>query len=521
MDGIRIIEGIEYRGSAPQTSSSRRRLLDIEEIRNTFPHSVLTRPQMEMLRATANTGPASGSHGLVLGKANSASLAPCTYSFAQVGASLGLKNALEYLTWGYMLTASSAYEAAAISASLLVATQWVSSFSEGELTNIRITARILARTYDAFAPAMSEATRAAVLGSIGSWGEALHGYVKNYLSTSGEFSGPFTFTHIIYLGLTALAVYNQLPAAKEWMRTVEGFYTNAFGYEHNWPYWKGQNDGACSQGMYYNIGAMTDQFDMFDAMENMGFTNIWQTSFMKGYPYYMLYSLPPTMLKYGGIGEGGLNLHVANNAMEQSYAMLRMSRKYNDSALRWWCAKKLIQGTSYSIFNNSRFGYPWYNVRHSAIENAVTGFTTYSEPISLPNYRVFEDTGFAFLSNDITNLSASTMLILTSRPYPMGACGHAVQDNNGFVFYHMNEPLIIRSGQYVDAESVHQDSVHHVYWGMQAKSSNMVTLIRDTKLSADMGVNQTSSVAVADGSIFNGYANTYPTIWHPESYSAP
>lgn len=502
--GIDVVDGLPYGGVSGRGAHS------APCITYEHPVAVLTADQRATLRAVNGTGPYSYSLSNTDARAGSVSVGKVmTYSVDNWST---YEADMEYLVWAYMLNGSQTHSRAAISASLHVATTWTSS---GNLP-IRATARTLARVYDTFYEDMSAEQRTTILAAVGTWGQAL----CNLVSTSyTEFYGPTTGNNLVYLGNTAAAVYEDLSASHVWMAKVLDFLTSSATW-HTWPQWRGQLDGGLAQGFYYGIDNHRMTWELFDALANRGLVNMWTSSFVQNIGHFFMYGMPPLMTKYGHFGEGGMNLQRLAYANSANWDMLKLSAVYENAEWRWWQSKKLNQGSSYSVFSNNKVQYPWQLCQIAVLENDTTGYLSGSAPAAYPNYRCFQTTGYAFMHSDLDGLSASSMVGFASRPFPMGACGHIPQDNNAFIFYHNNEPLLIRTGPYLDGESVTQDSVQHVYWGMQAKSSNMVCLVRDTTLDGDLGQFVTSAIPVADGSIFTGYTNTFPTIWDA-TYSAP
>lgn len=505
VEGISIIEGLGgYRGISGGNYVT-------ASIAYEHPVAVLTTAERTTLRAVNGTGPYSYSLNNTDQRAGSVSIGKVmTYSVSAVST---YEADMEYLVWAYMLNGSSTHSVAAISASLWVASTWTSSANN----TVRSTARTLARVYDTFYTDMSPAQRTTVAAAIGTWGQAL----CNLVSTSyEEFYGPTTGNNLIYLANTAAVMYSELPAAQTWMAKVLDFLTSSTTW-NPWPQWRGQRDGGLAQGLYYGVDNHRMTWDAFEALRRIGLVNMWSSSFVRNIGNFFMYAMPPLMQKYGHFGEGGQNVQALAYSNAANWDMLKLSQVYQNANWRWWESKKLNQDSSYSVFSNNKVQFPWQLCQIAVYENDTTSYLSGSAPSALANYYCFQTTGYAFMHTDLDGLSASSMVGFASRPYPMGACGHIPQDNNSFIFYHNNEPLLIRSGPYLDGELVTQNSVQHVYWGMQAKSSNNVCLVRDTTLDGDLNENVTASIAVVDGTIFAGFVGTFPTIWDPATYVAP
>lgn len=272
-------------------------------------------------------------------------------------------------------------------------------------------------------------------------------------------SHPIRF--ISMTGLAGLALYDDLPEAREWLGYAESFYKNQF------PPWGG-DDGGWGEGNSYWRGNL-EHARFQDALCALGSPEAYANPFWRQTGYFPLYFVRP--YKHTSFGDtpnaGKFNLEpiVADT-------VIRLSRRFQDGYLRAYADLQNKDERSLEsqglYFEDGR--YP------AGFEYLLRGFATRNEPLpagkdlaELPPARWFRDVGWVAMHSALGRPDEDIMLSFKSSPY--GSFSHSHADQNTFIVNAWGENLLINSGY----REFHR-SPHHRGFTQQTISKNTLLI---------------------------------------------
>jgi len=258
-------------------------------------------------------------------------------------------------------------------------------------------------------------------------------------------------------GLSGLALWDDLPEAREWWRFAYVFYRDQFS-----PW--GGDDGGWAEGNAYWRG--TFEHAVFqDALIAIGDPLAYSSPFWKNSPYFALYNVQPYLHTIFGdtSNAGRFNLdpavadymeHVAR--VEQNGYFLAYAELCNDQRVR--PADKGLKGLDRT--------YP------TACEFLIRDFLVSDRPLprakslsDLPPYRFFRDVGWVSLHSALGRPADDIQITFKSSPY--GSFSHSHADQNAFILNAYGEGLAINS-----AYREYHRSPFHKQWTWQTRSKN-------------------------------------------------
>jgi hypothetical protein len=272
-------------------------------------------------------------------------------------------------------------------------------------------------------------------------------------------SHPVRFMSMV--GLSGLALWDDLPEAREWWRFAYVFYRDQFS-----PW--GGDDGGWAEGNAYWRGTF-EHAAFQDALLAIGDPLAYSSPFWKNSPYFALYNVQPYLHTIFGdtSNAGRFNLdpaiadymeyvaRVQQNGYFRAYAEL-----YTDKRPR--PADKGLTGMDRT--------YP------TACEFLVRDFTASGKPLppakslsGLPPHRYFRDVGWVSLHSALGQPDDDIQITFKSSPY--GSYSHSHADQNAFILNAYGESLAINSAY----REFHR-SPHHKEWTWQTKSKNAVLI---------------------------------------------
>jgi hypothetical protein len=277
---------------------------------------------------------------------------------------------------------------------------------------------------------------------------------RNSLDVNAE-SHPVRF--MAMTGLSGLALWDDLPEAREWWRFAYVFFRDQFS-----PW--GGDDGGWAEGNAYWRGTF-EHAAFQDALIAIGDPLAYSSEFWKNSPYFALYNVQPYLHTIFGdtSNAGRFNLdpavadymdHVAR--VHQNGYFRAYARLCNDQRVR--PADKGLTGLDRT--------YP------TACEFLVRDFIVSGLPLppakplnELPPYRFFRDVGWVSLHSALGRPSEDIQITFKSSPY--GSFSHSHADQNAFILNAYGEGLAINSAY----REFHR-SPHHQQWTWQTKSKN-------------------------------------------------
>ncbi len=321
--------------------------------------------------------------------------------------------------------------------------------------------------YDQLRDQLSSEERAIVLAHFKERGTRSERWIKagkvekigrNSLDIDAE-SHPVRF--MAMTGLAGLALYDDLPEAREWWRFAYVFYRDQFS-----PW--GGDDGGWAEGNAYWRGTF-EHAAFQDALLAIGDPLAYSTAFWTNSPYFALYNVQPYLHTIFGdtsnAGHFNLDPSVADY-MEHVSRVLRNGyfRTYADM-----CTDKRPRPVEKGLGTLDRI-YP------TACEFLVRNFIASGKPLpqarpwsELPPARYFKDVGWVAMHSALGKPDEDIQITFKSSSY--GSFSHSHADQNAFILNAFGEGLAINSAY----REFHR-SPFHQKWTWQTKSKNAVLI---------------------------------------------
>jgi hypothetical protein len=272
-------------------------------------------------------------------------------------------------------------------------------------------------------------------------------------------SHPVRFMPMV--GLSGLALWDDLTESREWWRFAYVFYRDQFspwgGDEGGWAegnaYWRGTFEHAAFQ----------------DALLAIGDPLAYSSPFWKNSPYFTLYNVQPYLHTIFGdtSNAGHFNLEPAVADFMEHVARVEQNGYFR--AYAELCTDKRTHPIDKGLTGLDRT-YP------TACEFLVRNFIASAKPLpaakplsELPPYRFFRDIGWVSLHSALGRPADDIQVTFKSSPY--GSFSHSHADQNAFILNAYGEGLAINS-----AYREYHRSPHHQQWTWQTKSKNDILI---------------------------------------------
>ena len=323
--------------------------------------------------------------------------------------------------------------------------------------------RKLPLVYDQLRAHLSPADRAVILAHFKVRGDRIVAWIKanhveqirrNSLEVDAD-SHPVRFMAMV--GLTALALWDDLPEAREWWRFAYVFYRDQFS-----PW--GGDDGGWAEGSSYWRGTF-EHAAFQDTLLAIGDPLAYNSVFWKNSPYFALYNVQPYRITtFGDAANAG------HFFLEPAVAdfMDHVSRVQQNGYFRSYaalCTDKRPRPIDRGLTGLDRT-YP------TAAEFLIRNFITAAIPLpaprplaELPPDRFFRDIGWVSLHSALGRPDDDIQLTFKASPY--GSFSHSHADQDAFILNAYGESLAINS-----AYREYHNSPHHDKWTRQTKSKN-------------------------------------------------
>ena len=262
-------------------------------------------------------------------------------------------------------------------------------------------------------------------------------------------------------GLTALALWDDLPEAREWWAYAYRFYRDQFS-----PW--GGDDGGWGEGSAYWRGTF-EHAAFQDALLAIGDPAAYATPFWKNSPLFAIYNVQPYLhTTFGDTSNAGrFNLEpVIADYMEHA---ARVQQNDFFRAYAELCTDQRTRPIDKGLEDLSRT-YP------TAAEFLVRNFIASAKPLppsrpltELPPHRHFADVGWVSLHSALGRPADDIHVTFKSSPY--GSFSHSHADQNSFILNAYGEGLAINS-----AYREFHNSPHHAQWTRQTISKNALLI---------------------------------------------
>jgi len=305
-----------------------------------------------------------------------------------------------------------------------------------------------ARAYSWCYPAMSAAERAAIAGMMRKRGrqayECLLGGPHHWKPYDSHKNRAWHF-----LGETAIAFYEDIPEAPEWLDYAMTIFYTAY------PVW-GDDDGGWHEGTAY-WDSYLERFMYWASVTKSAFgTDVFEKPFFKHAGDFALYALPPGT-KAGAFGD----LALGSTSERVSPLMLMLANGSRNPYWKWYAdANKTTVGGGYLGF--------LYEMQLAGLEA--------KPPSDLSSSRCFHGTGLAVLNTNLLNGTNNMQVHFKSSP--LGRQSHGYNSNNAFLLNINGERAFILSGN----RDLH-GSAHHQKRMWQTKSDNAILVNGEGQIS--------------------------------------
>lgn len=327
--------------------------------------------------------------------------------------------------------------------------------------------RKLPLVYDQLREQMSPEEKKMILANFKTRGERSEAWIKkakieelkrNSIEVEPR-SHPVRF--MAMTGLAGLALWDDLPEAREWWRFAYVFFRDQFS-----PW--GGDDGGWAEGNAYWRG--TFEHAVFqDALLAIEDPIAYAVPFWKNSPYFALYNVQPYRhTTFGDTSNAGhFNLEpVVADYMEH---MARVQQNGFFRAYAELCTDARIRPADKGLAGLDR-QYP------TACEFLIRNFIASARPLppaqslgELPPYRFFRDVGWVSLHSALGKPDEDIQITFKSSPY--GSFSHSHADQNAFILNAFGEGLAINSAY----REFHR-SPHHKEWTWQTISKNALLI---------------------------------------------
>lgn len=262
-------------------------------------------------------------------------------------------------------------------------------------------------------------------------------------------------------GLSALALWDDLPESREWWAYAYRFYRDQFS-----PW--GGDDGGWGEGVSYWRGTI-EHASFQDALLAIGDPLAYASAFWRNSPYFAIYHVQPYLhTSFGDVSNAGkFNLEPTTADYFEHLARVQQNGHFRSYAAL--CTDRRPRPIDRGLAGLDR-GYP------TAAEFLVRNFLVADRPLpapqplaELPPYRFFKDVGWVALHRTLGRPQEDIHVTFKSSPY--GSFSHSHADQNAFVLNAWGENLAINSAY----REFHNSPIHE-QWTRQTRSKNALLI---------------------------------------------
>ncbi len=245
-----------------------------------------------------------------------------------------------------------------------------------------------------------------------------------------------------FLGEVGVAFLGEVEGADDWVWFAANVFFNTY------PVWS-DSDGGWHEGTSYWASYINRFTWWADVMREAMGINAYKKPYFSKIGYYPMYLMPP-----GKVGGGFGDLTARRRAASNVGLMTTLAAQAQNGHWRWYVEK--LGGPSQTG------GYIGF-IRGQLPEVKPVA------PSNLPESRLFEGIGQAYLNTSLTDASESVQVVFKSSPF--GTQSHGYEACNSFLLWAYGQRLLIRSG-YRDSYG----SDHHKNWMWSTRSVNNITV---------------------------------------------
>lgn len=262
-------------------------------------------------------------------------------------------------------------------------------------------------------------------------------------------------------GLAGLALWDDLPEAREWWNFAYQFYRDQFS-----PW--GGDDGGWGEGSSYWRGTF-EHATFQDALLLLGDPLAYASAFWRHSPYFCLYNVQPYLHTIFGDASNAGRFNLDPTTADYFEYMARVQQDGHFLAYAALCSDRRTRPVDKGLAGLDR-GYP------VAAEFLVRNFGVATKPIpaprplaGLPPHRHFADVGWVSLHRALGRPDDDIQVTFRASPY--GSFSHSHADQLGFILNAFGEGLAINS-----AYREYHNSPHHDQWTRQSRSKNVILI---------------------------------------------
>ncbi len=281
---------------------------------------------------------------------------------------------------------------------------------------------------------------------------------RNSLDIDAE-SHPVRF--MAMTALTALALWDDLPEARDWWSFAYTFYRDQFS-----PW--GGNDGGWAEGNAYWRGTF-EHAAFQDTLLSLGDPLAYASPFWQNSPYFCLYNVQPYLHTIFGDASNAGHFNLEPTTADYFEHMARVTQNGYFRAYAELCTDQRPRPIDKGLERLDRT-YP------TAGEFLIRNFIASDKPLppakplgELPPNRYFADIGWVALHSALGDPANDIQVTFKSSPY--GSFSHSHADQDAFIVNAFGESLAINS-----AYREYHNSPHHDQWTRQTKSKNALLL---------------------------------------------
>lgn len=298
--------------------------------------------------------------------------------------------------------------------------------------------------YDMLYDLMTEDEKDAVVSMIKARMKVMEKYLVNIEKSAYDSHG---WTIYGYMGITALALYGDIPEAEEWLSLVLNAYVSLM---HPWSY----QDGGWSQGPGYWQWSSAAGYEFTEVLALSGVIDLHQKAWAKNQTNWMLYTYPP-----GGYETFGNSNKVKSSAdCSGNIAGRQLAFEQDNRILKW-------------LFEEWDGLEGQLSIRDLIITYYVASRVNDIEPelpIDKPLAHEFDDIGWIVMTDDLVS---QERIHATFKSSHFGSYNHSEADQNSFFIQAYGELLAIKSGYY---DAYH--TPHNSGFARKTGAHNSVTL---------------------------------------------
>ena len=274
----------------------------------------------------------------------------------------------------------------------------------------------MASAYDCIHDMLSPAERKQALDAIEYHGDACYRKLRFKVRIHLKYQTSHAQQDMHELVTTALAVANDLPAAKTWLEYLIPQYVNRLAW--------GKNDGGYSEGHYYNY-KWHGMLRCAVSLRNAAGIDLFKKPRLTNAGRFWLYCMS---LNYWWDHYGdNFSLHTPMSGSSNDLDGANfLASFYQDRYVKWW-ANQIDAPLQMPL---------WYLSDATLKEKP---------PVDVPQAAVYRDVGWAAMYDRFYD-SRSTRLFFKCSPW--GSHSHAHEDQNSFVIHAFGEILAVDKGYY-------------------------------------------------------------------------